>query len=193
METTKPSDGDNRPEPGPRSPNAASGAGSEVASVAPAQRLPRPEQPPASAPVNGPPRADAPAEPVRTPRRSTGRKWFILAAVIILLGLAAYFFTPGIITALNTVSTDDAYVNGYVTFVAARVPGQIDRVLVDDDYRVKKGDLLVELDKTPYEVQVEIKKAALVTAEADLDAANAQARAEVGAARAVLRPENVPT
>jgi membrane fusion protein, multidrug efflux system len=31
---------------------------------------------------------------------------------------------------------------------------------------------------------VEIKKAALVTAEADLDAANAQARAEVGAARA---------
>jgi membrane fusion protein (multidrug efflux system) len=85
---------------------------------------------------------------------------------------------------LNTVSTDDAYVNGHVTFVAARVPGQVVSVLVDDNYRVKKGDLLVELDKTPYEVQVEIKKAALERAEADQDAANAQARAEVGAARA---------
>ena len=31
----------------------------------------------------------------------------------------------------------------------ARVPGQVSRVLVDDNYRVKQGDLLVELDKGP--------------------------------------------
>ncbi len=107
-----------------------------------------------------------------------------MTLLIVVLALAAYFFTPDIITAFNTVSTDDAYVNGHVTFVAARVPGQVVSVLVDDNYRVKKGDLLVQLDKTPYEVQVEIKKAALVRAQADLDAANAQARAQVGAARA---------
>jgi membrane fusion protein (multidrug efflux system) len=51
---------------------------------------------------------------------------------------------------LNTVSTDDAYVNGHVTFVAPRVRGQVARVLVDDNYRVRKGDLLVELDKEPF-------------------------------------------
>src|SRR5262249_37786327 len=51
-------------------------------------------------------------------------------------------------------------------------------------YRVKKGDLLVELDKEPYEVQVALKKAAVETAEADLVAARAQVRAYVAQARA---------
>jgi membrane fusion protein (multidrug efflux system) len=74
---------------------------------------------------------------------------------------------------LNTVSTDDAYVNGHVTYVAPRVAGQISRVLVDDNERVKKGDLLVQLDKEPYQVQVDIKKAALVAAEAELMTARA--------------------
>ena len=77
---------------------------------------------------------------------------------------------------LNTVSTDDAYVNGHVTFVAPRVAGQVSRVLVDDNYRVKRGDLLVQLDKEPYQVQVAIKRAAVGAAEADLTAAEAQMR-----------------
>ena len=77
---------------------------------------------------------------------------------------------------LNTISTDDAYINGHVTFVAPRVAGQVSRVLVDDNYRVKKGALLVQLDKEPFEDQVAIKKAALAAAEADLVAAQAQAR-----------------
>src|SRR5262249_57723798 len=87
-------------------------------------------------------------------------------------------------TALNTGSTDDAYVNSHVTFVAPRVSGQVIEVLVDDNYRVKKGDVLVRLDKEPFEVQVAIKRAAVVTAEADLAAANAQVRGQVAGARA---------
>ena len=78
---------------------------------------------------------------------------------------------------LNTVSTDDAYVNGHVTFVAPRVAGQISRVLVDDNNRVRKGDLLAELDKEPYRVVVSEKQAAVDTAKADLQAATAAARA----------------
>jgi hypothetical protein len=85
---------------------------------------------------------------------------------------------------LNTVSTDDAYVNGHVTFVAPRVAGQVSRVLVDDNYRVKTGDLLVQLDKEPYQVQVVIKKAAVGAAEADLTAAQAQVRSIAAQARA---------
>jgi len=61
-----------------------------------------------------------------------------------------------------------------VTFVAARVRGQISRVLVDDN-RVRKGDVLVELDKEPYRDAVAVKKAAVDTAQADLRAAMAQA------------------
>ena len=78
--------------------------------------------------------------------------------------------------ALNTVSTDDAYVNGHVTFVAPRVSGQISRVLVDDNYRVQKGELLAELDKEPFQIAVSQKRAAVDTAEADLQAAKAAAR-----------------
>ena len=88
------------------------------------------------------------------------------------------------VTALNTVSTDDAYVNGHVTFVAPRVAGHVSRVLVDDNYRVKEGDVLVELDPEPYQVQVAIKKAAVNAAQTDLAAAQAQVRGQVAQARA---------
>jgi len=61
----------------------------------------------------------------------------------VLLLLALYEAIPWAITAVRTESTDDAYVNGHVTFVAPRVPGQVVRVLVDDNNRVRKGALLV--------------------------------------------------
>jgi membrane fusion protein (multidrug efflux system) len=99
------------------------------------------------------------------------------------VAIGGYVLTPAIQTALNTVSTDDAYVSGHVTFVAPRVAGQVTKVLVDDNYRVKKGDLLVELDREPYQVEVDIKKAAVANAEADLKAAEAQVRATLGMAR----------
>ena len=93
----------------------------------------------------------------------------VLAAVLV-------FGIPYIHRALNTVSTDDAYINGHVTFVAPRVGGQIARVLVDDNNRVRKGDLIAELDKEPYQVAVSEKQAAVDTANADLQAATAMAR-----------------
>jgi membrane fusion protein (multidrug efflux system) len=108
----------------------------------------------------------------------------LLAGAVVGLAVAAVFLVPWLITALNTVSTDDAYVNGHLTFVAPRVPGQVTEVLVDDNYRVKRGDVLVRLDKEPYQVQVAIKKAAVATAEADLVTANAQVRGQVAQARA---------
>jgi membrane fusion protein (multidrug efflux system) len=108
----------------------------------------------------------------------------LLAGALVGLAVGVYFLIPWVQTALNTVSTDDAYVNGHVTFVAPRVAGQVTKVLVDDNYRVKKGDLLVQLDKTPYEVQVAIKRAAVTSAESDLWAANAQVRGQVAQARA---------
>jgi membrane fusion protein, multidrug efflux system len=107
-----------------------------------------------------------------------------MAGAVVGLAVGAYFLVPRVETALNTVSTDDAYVNGHVTLVAPRVSGQVMKVFVDDNCRVKKGALLVQLDKEPYEIQVAIKKAAVVSAEADLVAANALARALVAAARA---------
>jgi membrane fusion protein (multidrug efflux system) len=90
---------------------------------------------------------------------------------------------PWLVTAFTTVSTDDAFVNGHVTFVAPRVPGQVQRVLVDDNNRVHVGDLLVQLDREPYEVQVAIAQSAVDTARADLVAVRAQVRGLEGLAR----------
>jgi membrane fusion protein (multidrug efflux system) len=101
----------------------------------------------------------------------------LVLVIIVVLGI------PWIREILTTVSTDDAYVNGHVTFVAARVPGQVSRVLVDDNYRVGRGDLLVELDREPYQVIVAVQKAAVDTAKADLDAAKANVRSIEARAR----------
>src|SRR6202034_2865232 len=122
--------------------------------------------PPASGPV--------PQEPRKTTRKRTllcGGVGVVVLVVLVVFGI------PWIETMLNTVSTDDAYVNGHVTFVAPRVAGQISRVLVDDNNRVHKGDLIAELDKEPYQVVVSERQAAVDTATADLQAATASARA----------------
>ena len=91
--------------------------------------------------------------------KGTGRRKTLLGAVgVLVLAGALWFGIPWVRMTLNTVSTDDAYVNGHVTFVAARVKGQVSRVLVDDNYRVRKGDLLVELDKEPFRSQSRSKR-----------------------------------
>ena len=118
------------------------------------------------------------AQTIPPPNRQSRRRRRLLMGVLGALILAAIGILgiPWIRLTLNTVSTDDAYVNGHVTFVAPRVSGQISRVLVDDNYRVQKGELLAELDKEPYQIAVSQKSAAVDTAEADLQAAKAEAR-----------------
>ena len=125
--------------------------------------------------------AQTPAEPrpAAQAARKPPRKRKLLFGVlgVAILAVLLVFGTPTVEQMLNTVSTDDAYVNGHVTFVAPRVAGQISRVLVDDNNRVRKGDLLAELDKEPYRIAVSEKQAAVDTATADLQAAIATARA----------------
>ena len=70
-----------------------------------------------------------------------------------------------------------------MTFVAPRVSGQVTRVLVEDNNRVKPGDVLVELDPKPYQVQVAIKQAAVDTAQANLTLAQDNVRGLIGQAR----------
>jgi membrane fusion protein, multidrug efflux system len=107
------------------------------------------------------------------PDGKLARRRKLLLAGLALVGLVAVGIVgvPWIRLTFTTVSTDDAYVNGHVTFVAPRVAGQISRVLVDDNYRVHKGDLLAQIDKEPFEIAVAQKKAAVDTANADLQAA----------------------
>ncbi|HEV3122868.1 MAG TPA: efflux RND transporter periplasmic adaptor subunit [Isosphaeraceae bacterium] len=174
--TTHPSTGGS---PDHRAPDAAPAPTS--APGGPAAVAERPPQPPVagSASQSHPPEAHhaaARSHPLRRP----------LIVVIVLCGLAygGWSLAPAIKTALDTISTDDAYVNGHVTFVAPRVSGQVLDVLVDDNMRVKRGSVLVRLDREPYKVRLNIKQAAVTAAEADLTAANAHVRGAIGQARA---------
>jgi membrane fusion protein (multidrug efflux system) len=77
-------------------------------------------------------------------------------------------------------STDDAFIDGYVTLISPRVPGQVARLAVTDNQEVKAGDLLVEIDPRDYETS-------LSQAKADLAAASSQAnqsRAQVNVSEA---------
>ena len=147
----------------------------------PADRSAAPDQHGVPA-TNSPPGITAKPSDAEPPSRSR-RKWLLLAGAVIGLAFGACFFVPWLETALNTISTDNAYINGYVTFVAARVAGHVSKVLVEDNYRVKKGDVLVELDPEPYRVQVAIKKAAVDVAQKNLSEAQAQVRGLEGQAR----------
>lgn len=109
-------------------------------------------------------------------RKVRQRRMLLGAAAVVAMAVVLVVGVPWVLDALDTVSTDDAFVNGHVTFVAARVRGQVARVLVDDNNRVHRGDLLVELDKEPYRTAVAVKKAAVETARADLQAATAEVR-----------------
>ena len=117
-------------------------------------------------------------------RPARRRRLLIGALGALVLAAVCVFGIRWILVSLNTVSTDDGYVNGHVTFVAPRVAGQISRVLVDDNNRVHKGELLAALDKEPFEDAVDVKRAAVDTAAANLRAAEATVRNIEAQARA---------
>jgi membrane fusion protein (multidrug efflux system) len=98
----------------------------------------------------------------RTPRALIALP--VLAALGIAAGTSAYWLGRGQQT------TNDAQVEGHVASVAARVSGQVEEVLVNDNQLVQAGDVLVRLDAR----DLAAKAAA---ARADLDATLAQAHA----------------
>src|SRR5262249_30437697 len=124
--------------------------------------------------------APHPASPVVAPapvvKRRSWRHWALGIAGLLVVAAGGVYVTPSFMRALSTVSTDDAYVNGHVTFVAPRVAGKVIDVLVDDNNPIKKGDLLVRIDPEPFQVQVNLKRAAVQAAKGDLAAAESQGR-----------------
>ena len=71
--------------------------------------------PSAKAPATPPDGARGVTQPqptVATPPEHRYRKWLLLAGTVAALVVGGFFLVPWVDTALNTVSTDDAYVNG---------------------------------------------------------------------------------
>ncbi len=70
-------------------------------------------------------------------------------------------------------STDDAYVQGDTTIISAKVSGRVNRVLVRGYQRVRKGELLVELDPVDAEIAFQQAQAGLLAARTRVSQAEA--------------------
>src|SRR5208337_3755458 len=71
-------------------------------------------------------------------------------------------------------STDDAFIEGHVTIISPRVSGPVIRLLVQDNQKVKEGDLLLEIDPRDYETKLAQTRADLAAAHSRLEQAKAQ-------------------
>ncbi len=127
---------------------------------------------------------EVPRDPPRPSFWRRNRKWFILAALAALITWAVIRFgVPRIREALNTVSTDDAFVAGHVTYVSPRIDDVVVEVLVDQNDRVEPGDLLVRLDRQPFELAVQQAEAAVEEARSNLALSRAGVQAQLAQAR----------
>ena len=67
--------------------------------------------------------------------------------------------------------TDDAEIDGHIYPINARVSGQVIKVNYDDGQVVRKGDVLVQIDPTDYQVALERAKADYLDSQAQAQAA----------------------
>jgi len=67
--------------------------------------------------------------------------------IVISVGIPFY------IKSITYVSTDDAYVETHPVQVAPKISGNVIKVYVDDNQKVKEGELIAEIDPRDYQVQ----------------------------------------
>jgi membrane fusion protein, multidrug efflux system len=140
-------------------------------------------------PKPAPPPA-APGTPALPPPRRRFRTGVFILVVLLVVALiaATWFCYVKFIAPFET--TDDAFIESYVTFVSPRVSGQVLKLMVTDNQRVKEGDVLLEIDPRDYQTLLDQAKADLATAQSQIRQAEAQvlvdqAKAEEQAASVV--------
>jgi membrane fusion protein, multidrug efflux system len=107
----------------------------------------------------------------------------IFGAILLTGGVAWFVLNAGYET------TDDATIEAHVIQVSPKISAHVKAVHFDDNYPVKRGDLLIELDPRDFDVSLTSAQANLASAQSKLAEAEAQqkmAQAGLGQARADL-------
>jgi membrane fusion protein (multidrug efflux system) len=108
---------------------------------------------------------------------------FVLVGLLVVAGAVATYIY---VSRLGREKTDDAQIEAHVSNVAARIAGQVKRVLVVDNQEVKVGDALVELDDRDQQVKLAAARAVLAEAQAQQRMAQTQLALTEKTARANL-------
>jgi membrane fusion protein (multidrug efflux system) len=103
-----------------------------------------------------------------TPAPKSGRKFIVIAVIILLVIGAGIFYWRSTFSE----DTDDAQVDGDLYQVSSRVTGQVIKVYVDDNQQVNVGAPIAEIDPKDYQVAVEQAQANLASAQAAAIQAN---------------------
>jgi len=105
--------------------------------------------------------AQSPQPSVSNKKKKRKSVLIVLALIFVLIGIAwgVYWF----LVLRHFQETDDAYVAGNQVQVMAQVSGSVNKVWFEDTDYVKKGDVLVSLDKTDAEQAFEKAQTALAT------------------------------
>ncbi|MBB3769615.1 multidrug efflux system membrane fusion protein [Angulomicrobium tetraedrale] len=109
--------------------------------------------------------------------------------VMLIVGVLVGLFVLYEISVRYVAYTADAYVMSNIIVMASEIEGPVSRLAVQDNQPVDEGQLLFEIEKTPYRLKVQQTQAALAQAQADLDLARDEVKASqagVGSAQAVL-------
>ncbi|WP_319421182.1 HlyD family secretion protein [Pleurocapsa sp. FMAR1] len=117
---------------------------------------------------NREPEQDAPQKPRK--KLPKGLVWVVVGIGAIAAGVFGYRWWH---YASTHATTDDAYIAGHVHPISSRIAGTVTDVEVNDNQEVKKGELLVKLDKSDLQVAVAKAEAALLTAQGQAKAAQA--------------------
>jgi membrane fusion protein (multidrug efflux system) len=155
-------------------------------------------------PLTEPPAAPRPAEKVAAPAAAPAleaapgksRRIRVLLAAGALAALAAggyfghYWWTVG----RFTVSTDDAYVGAHTATLAAKIPGYVETIPVEDNQHIRAGDVIATIDAGDYQLAVDSARDKVSTQTATIGrigeqiaaqrAAVDQAKAQLGSAHA---------
>ena len=103
------------------------------------------------------------------------RPLFVLVAFVVIVAL----IVVGVIALIDSrhhESTDDAFVDGTASQIAAQAAGRVTKLYVNDNQVVHKGDPLVDIDTADVSAKVNQAKAGVLTAQSQ--AAQAQAQVE---------------
>ena len=113
-----------------------------------------------------------PSPAILTPPARAAWLWPLLrVALVVGAGFIAWYVADNWnrwTGAVRYARTDDAYMTGDLTPLAAKVSGYVSRVAVADFQVVRRGDLLVEIEPSDYQAQLEQADANLAASRATL-------------------------